>query len=79
MAKLHSHLEIALGSIRCFTDDGTLDANELNFLLGLALRDDRVDDDERRVLRDIFSQVGQSDVSPTVWQRIEQARTKYGI
>jgi len=76
---MESHLEIALASIQCFTDDGTLDLNELNFLLGLALRDNKVDEEEKRVLRNIFNQVKRSEVRPAVWERIEEAKNKYGI
>ena len=79
MSKLDSHLEIALASIRCFTDDGKLDLGELNFLLGLALRDEKVDDDEKRVLGDIFKQVLDSDVSEVVWNRILEVKKLYSI
>mgnify|MGYP006201630687 CR=1 FL=1 len=42
MIKPHSHIEIAYSSIRVF-NDGLMDAGELNFLLGLALRDLGID------------------------------------
>lgn len=51
---MHSHTEVAISSIQCFADDGTPDLGELNFLLGLALRDEVVDDEEKRVLNNIF-------------------------
>ncbi len=76
---LKSHQEIALASIRCFTDDGELDLGELNFLLGIALRDDKIDDDEKRVLQDIFRKVSKHEVKPVVWQRIKDVRKKYNI
>jgi hypothetical protein len=79
MCAMPSHLDIALQSIKCFTDDGTLDLGELNFLLGLALRDNVVDEDEKRVLGNIFSRLRESEVAPIVWERIQQAKTKYGI
>ncbi len=79
MASPDSHIEIAYSSIGCFADDGTLDLAELNFLMGLALRDDKVDDDEKRVLGNIFKQVGPSDVTSVVWQRIQAIKEKYGI
>jgi len=79
MSNLDSHLEIALASIKCFTDDGTLDIGELNFLLGLALRDNKVDEEEKRVLGNIFKQVSQSTVSELVWNRILEAKKLYGI
>ena len=37
MSSINSHLKIALESIKCFTDDGTLDLGELNYLLELWL------------------------------------------
>ena len=76
---MQSHTEIALASIQCFTDDGTLDLGELNFLLGLALRDEVVDDEEKRVLNNIFSKVSEEDVKPVVWQRIQQIRLEHDI
>lgn len=79
MTGMESHLEIAIASIKCFTDNGTLDEGELNFLLGLALRDDKVDEDEKRVLGNIFKQVSQNKVKPVVWERIQEARKKYQI
>ena len=79
MAKPHSYIEIAFESVKCFTDDGNLDLTEFNFLLGLALRDDNVDDDEKRVLAKIFSQAELGTLSPQVRQRIADARSKHGI
>lgn len=76
---MKSHHEIALGSIRCFADDGTLDLEEVNFLLGLALRDNVIDEDEKRVLADIFGQINKDTVSPKTWERIESVRLKYGF
>ena len=76
---MDSHLEIAIASIQCFTDDGTLDMGELNFLLGLALSDNKVDDEEKRVLGNIFSQVKRNEVRPVVWERIQEVKKKYSI
>lgn len=77
--KLESHHEIAVASINCFSDDGKLDLGELNFLLGLALRDDKVDEDEKRVLANVLRKLTPQNVEPIVWQRIEAVRLKYGI
>jgi hypothetical protein len=79
MPKPHSYIEIAYESIKCFTDDGKLDLAELNFLLGLALRDDNIDDDEKRVLKKVFSQAELGTLAPVVSQRIADARAKHGI
>ncbi len=74
-----SYLELAYSSIGVFTDDGTLDMGELSFLLGVALRDDRIDDDEKRVLGNIFDQAEQTGLSRAVRARIREVRRKYSI
>ncbi|NZA26312.1 hypothetical protein H0E84_07930 [Luteimonas sp. SJ-92] len=75
----HSHLDIALGAIPVFTDDGRMDATELQRLLDLALRDARVDEDEKRVLDNVFRRAEQAGVTPDVAERIAQARRQHGI
>lgn len=75
----NSHIEIAYSSIRCFANDGTLDLAELNFLMGLALRDGEIDADEKRVLGNIFSEVSEKDVTKETWDRIKAIKAKYGI
>ena len=75
--KLPSHLQIALKSIEIFVDDGTIDLAELNFLLGLAMRDGKIDDEEKRVLESIFDRVDEARVEPRVWERIQNVRRNY--
>jgi len=77
--KPQSHIEIAYSAIKVFTDDGNMDLGELNFLLGLALRDGEVDDDERRVLRKVFSQAELGKLSGVVRERIAEARRVHSI
>lgn len=74
-----SHLEIALASIPVFTNDGELDAAEFDKLLALALRDQAIDDDEKRVLGNIFKQAELGELEPAVKERIAQARRLHGI
>lgn len=74
-----SHIEMALASIKVFLDDGTLDLNELNFLLGLALRDQVIDEHERAVLRNIFTQAEKGTLSAAVVARIAEVRQKHGL
>ncbi len=78
MIKPHSHIEIAYSSIHVF-HDGQMDLGELNFLLGLALRDQQVDEEEKRVLGNIFAQAEQTKLSPLVKERIAEARKQHGI
>lgn len=79
MPQAKSHIEIAFRSIAVFADDGQLDIGEINFLLGLALRDEIVDEDEKRVLGQIFAQAEKGRVPPNVQARIEEVRIKHGI
>lgn len=79
MTKPHSHIEIAYSSIRVFSNDGQLDLGELNFLLGLALRDAVVDDEEKRVLAKIFAQAELGRLAPLVKERIALARKQHAI
>ena len=75
-----SYTEIAWGAIKVFSDDGTIDDGELNFLVGLALRDQVVDEDEKRVLKGIFDRAESSNtLAPKVRERIQAVRTQHGI
>jgi len=65
--------------LRVFANDGTIDAEELAMLERLALRDGIVDDDERTVLRRIFSRVLPDTVSPSVWDEICRFKAEHGI
>lgn len=74
-----SYVEIALSSIKIFANDGTIDLAELNFMLGLALRDHKIDDDEKAVLSSIFDKAAKGRLSPQVSQRIAQVKVQHGI
>ena len=77
--KPKSHIEIALESIKVFLNDGTLDVAELDVLMGLALRDQQIDADEKRVLLNIFRQAELGELAPTVRARIEEVKLKHGL
>lgn len=74
-----SHLEIALASMQIFANDGQLDRDELQRLLDLALRDEVIDDDEKRVLANIFRQAELGDLDPIVKARIARVRLVHSI
>jgi len=77
--KRHPHLDIVLASINVFSNDGRLDLSELNHLLALALRDQIVDDEEKRVLARIFTEAEKGQLTADVAQRIAEARRLHGI
>ena len=79
MSKLPSHHEIAVASIHVFSDDGRLDLAELEKLLALALRDEVVDEDEKRVLANILTRAERDGVDDAVLSRIGQVRQQHGL
>ncbi|MDC8013301.1 hypothetical protein [Tahibacter soli] len=79
MTKPKSHIEIAYESIPVFADDGQIDVGEINFLLGLALRDNTIDDDERRVLAKVFAQAQKTTLPSAVQARIDEVRALHNI
>ena len=56
------YLELSFESIRCFADDGRLDAGELRKLVAIAHRDGVLDQNERRVLRNIIGKIRPDEV-----------------
>lgn len=72
-------LELAYASFAVFADDGSIDLEELNFLLGIALRDGKMNDHERDILANVFNRINEADVSDRVWRRIQDVRRVHGI
>ena len=56
------YLELGFESIRCFGDDGRLDAAELRKLIAIAMRDGFIDGNEVRVLRNIIARIRPDEV-----------------
>lgn len=73
------YLEIAFRSIECFTNDGVLQVDELDELLKIALRDGVVDDNEKRVLKNIISRLTPSELTTEMQQKIHQIQTIYSL
>lgn len=57
MAESRDYLELSFESIRCFAEDGRLDADELQRLVAIADRDGRFDTNEIRVLKNIIGKI----------------------
>ena len=73
------YLEIAYRSIQCFSNDGVLLVPELDELVGVALRDGVVDDNEKRVLGSIIARLTPADLTPEMQSRIAELRVKYAL
>jgi len=62
-----------------FANDGTISEEELKMLERIALEDKVVDEEEKRVLRTIFSRAEKTQLSPEVSEDIKKFRQKYDI
>ena len=79
MKESRDYLELTFRSITCFSDDGKLDLAELNSLMAIALKDGHVDDNEKRVLGNIFSRLKEVDLDEAMQARVEEIKDTYGI
>ena len=79
MVRDSRYIQIAYSIQRALADDGILDAQELEELLGMALCDGMLDDDERRILSLILNKLKPKDVTPSAWKRMEEVKQKYGL
>ncbi len=77
--KDQSSIELAHASLVLWADDGTLDAQELDTLLKIALRDGVITDSEKDVLRGVFNRLHEEDVSAEVWNKIQDIRKQHAI
>ncbi len=77
----HSEAKAIMGYtfLKVFADNDIIDADELAFIERLALRDGIVDDEEKKVLHEIFSRVGPDIEPPSVWEEICRFKKQYGI
>lgn len=73
------YLEMSFKSINCFANDGKLLPDELDEIFDIALRDGEVDDNEKRVLRDIISRLTESELTPEMINKIDKLRSEYGF
>lgn len=79
MSTNRDHLEIAYYSVYAFGNDGKLDERELAKLLDIAERDGVVDEDETRVLSNIFSKLKSYEITDSMRKKVQKVEEKYGI
>lgn len=79
MANKSDHLELAYYSVSAFGNNGKLDEHELDKLLEIALRDGHVDENETRILSNIFSKLRAYEISATMRRKVSEVEEKYGI
>ncbi len=62
-----------------FANDDTISAGELHMLEKIALEDGVIDEDEKRILKKIFSRVTKEQLADAVWSEISKFREDNGI
>ena len=62
-----------------FANDGTISEGELKMLEKIALEDHVIDEDEKRILRKIFSRVTKDNLTEDVWDEITKFREENDI
>jgi hypothetical protein len=62
-----------------FANDDTISEGELQMLERIALEDKVIDEDEKRILRTIFSRVTKEQLADAVWKEISKFREENGI
>lgn len=70
------YLEMTFKSINCFADDGKMDAVELGKIFDIARRDGVVDDNEKRVLRQIISRLNTAELDSDMLSKLEEIKTE---
>ncbi|HEY0503429.1 MAG TPA: hypothetical protein VGD42_08030 [Lysobacter sp.] len=73
------HLEMAFHSIRCFSDDGRLDAAELARIVVIAERDGVTDADELRVLGNIIGRIQPHELDAAMQAQLAEIARKFGL
>lgn len=62
-----------------FANDDTICEKELGMITRLALRDGVIDDEERKVLHEVFKRALTGNITPEVGEEIKRFREKYDI
>ena len=71
--------EMIFRTIQCFSDDGTLDVNELDQIVKIAMNDGIVDEEEKKVLKNIICNLTSKDLTLELWTRVEQLIEHYEL
>ena len=73
------YLDLVFRSIHCFSNDDRLLPAELDELMQIALRDETVDANEKRVLGSIFAKLVPAELTPEMLEKIAQIRARHAF
>jgi len=72
MKEPRDYLEMSFRSIECFSNDGKLDAKELGKIFDIATRDGIVDNNEKRVLKNIISKITPAELDEEMLKKLAE-------
>ena len=70
---------VAYSFLVVYGNDSAIDEAELAFMQKLALEDGFIDDEEKKVLRNIFSRIDKNHLTEGVWTEIEKFRATHDL
>ena len=82
MKKLEPQLstdKMTLEWVKSMANDGRLDADELETIVEIAMRDGVMDAEEKSVLINIISNLNSTDFDLTLWNKVEQLIRTYKL
>lgn len=72
-------IKLAYLALAVFAEDDTLDAKGLDALLNVAMHDGVIDDEEKRILANVFNRIDEAHVESDVWNRIQSIRRQHAV
>jgi len=76
MSESRDYLDMSIKSIKCFSNDGRLDAEELGKIVAIAERDGKFDANEIRVLKSIIDRIQPHEIDEAMKQRLAEIARK---
>lgn len=73
------YLDLATYAAEAFSNDGTLNQQEFNKMMDIVLRDGKVDENEKRVLGNIFNRIKENELPAELAAKVQQVRDQYSI
>lgn len=72
-------LEMTFRTVRVFRADGRVDVEALDELVEIALRDGRIDSDERAVMSTVLDRIDAKTLSRELAERVAELRERFNL
>jgi hypothetical protein len=71
--------QMTLEWVKSVANDGKLDADELDRIVDIAMRDGFVDEEEKMVLINVITNLDSTDFDLGLWDKVEQLIRKFAL